>query len=214
MKILFLDLNGTCVDDWDASFAGVAAIFKEYKKKCPPIEEYIQAVAFNGGYREFYIARGIMASRDELYAIYKPAYWQYQSVIRLTPNLHTTLAVLREADVEIHLVTAASDDFAKPIVVMAGLEEYCNSFHYHSHDKTAQVRTIIDGMEYAQPEECVMIGDLPSDVRDAKRAGIKGVAFLNRHVPRQFFSGIVEMDFAVQELDGLVSFMLSPQDAS
>ena len=75
--------------------------------------------------------------------------------------------------------------------------------HFHVHDKAAQVKAIIQGMDYIKPHECAMIGDLPSDMLDSKRAGINGVAFLNKHVPRELFTNI-EMDFAVIEFEGIL----------
>lgn len=206
-KILFLDLNGTSVDDWDLSYAGVKAIFEAYKKPVPSIEEYVNAVALNGGYLQFYLDRGISATRDDLYTIFTPAYHALMGELRVTPGLHTTLRVLKDVGVEIHLISAGQRDFAEPLVRAALLTEYCESMHFHVHDKAAQIRAVIQGMDYIKPNECAMIGDLPSDVLDSKRAGINGVAFLNRHVPRELFADI-EMDFAVTEFEGILPFML------
>lgn len=208
IRVLFLDLNGTSVDDWELSHAGVVAIFKEYRKPAPSITEYISAVATNGGYHQFYEDRGIYATRDELYAIWTPAYYAHMAEVRVISGLHTTLAMLKDAGVEIHLVSAARKDFAEPLVEAAMLQGYCESMHFHIHDKAAQVRAIIGGMGCVEPDECAMIGDLPSDVYDSKRAGIKGIAFLNRHVPRRLFADIREMDFAVFEFEGIAQFIL------
>ncbi len=206
-KVLFLDLNGTSVDDWDLSYAGVKAIFGAYKKPVPSIEEYVSAVASDGGYLQFYLDRGINATRDNLYTIFTPAYHALMKELRVTPGLHTTLRILKDAGVEIHLISAGQKDFAEPLVTRASLQGYCESMHFHVHDKAAQVKAIIQGMDYIKPHECAMIGDLPSDMLDSKRAGINGVAFLNKHVPRELFTNI-EMDFAVIEFEGILPFML------
>lgn len=208
IKVLFLDLNGTAVDDWELSHAGVVTIFEAYGKQTPTIGEYIVAVAADGGYHQFYKDRGIHATRDELYAIWTPAYYAHMTEVRVTRGLHTTLAALKDAGVEIHLISAARKDFAEPLVEAALLRGYCESMHFHIHDKAAQVQAIISGMEYVRPDECAMIGDLPSDVYDSKRAGIKGIAFLNRHVPRTLFTNVHEMDFAVFEFGSITPFIL------
>jgi hypothetical protein len=45
--ILFLDLNGTCVDDWESLYGGVRAIFQYFNKPIPPLAEYVRAIGFN-----------------------------------------------------------------------------------------------------------------------------------------------------------------------
>ena len=208
IRVLFLDLNGTCVDDWESSYAGVRAIFDTHRKPLPSIEEYISAVAQDGGYHKFYEDRGVCATRDELYEIYQPAYYAHMEEVVITPELHMALNALKNVGVEIHLISAARGDFAQPLVEAASLTQYCESMHFHVHDKAAQIEAIIRGMEYVKAHECAMIGDLPSDVLDSKKAGIKGIAFLNRHVPRRLFAGVHQMDLAVFEFKGILPFVL------
>lgn len=205
-RVLLLDLNGTVIDDWEASHAGVRAIFAHHKKRCPTLNEYIRAVAITGDYHAFYVDNGVNVGRDELYEIYLPAYHAHQSDVELIPGVHETLKDLKRAGIEIHIVTAARKDFAEHLIEVADIAKYCESFHCHVHDKHAQICAIINGMEVTL-KECAMVGDLPSDVRAANWAGITSIGFMNRHVPRDVFSD-VKMDFTAYKFSDLLQFLL------
>lgn len=207
--MLFLDLNGTIIDDWDSFFVGVSATFKHYGVKCPSLEECIRIIASSGDYLEFYRKYGITSiERDDLYKIYAPAYYAHKDDVKLIPHVYKTLEYLKNSGVEIHIVTAARKDLAEYLIYEANLEQYCDGIHFHVHNKQAQVKAIIDGLDIS-PEECAMMGDLPSDVAHAKNAGIKGIAFLNKHVPRDVFSELHDMDYATPYFNGLLDFILN-----
>ncbi|OHA84253.1 MAG: hypothetical protein A2408_00120 [Candidatus Yonathbacteria bacterium RIFOXYC1_FULL_52_10] len=205
-KVLFLDLNGTVIDDWNPSYAGVRAIFDHYELPCPTLASFIRGVAHTGDYHGFYVQNGIDVSRDELYTLYIPAYHAHQDAIELVPGVHEALERIRNAGVEIHIVTAARKDFAEHLIDKANIAKYCEGFHYHVHDKHSQIRAIIHGMN-VRPTECAMIGDLPSDVHAANRAGISGIGFMNRHVPPDVFEN-VPMKFRCEQFSELPKFLL------
>ena len=58
-NVLFLDLNGTCVDDWEPLYAGVQAIFGTYHLPCPSLETFVRTVGVTGDYQSFYVNRNI-----------------------------------------------------------------------------------------------------------------------------------------------------------
>lgn len=205
-RVLFLDLNGTMLDDWQPSYAGVRAIFDHYERPCPTMADFIRGVAHTGDYHGFYVHNGIDVTRDELYALYVPAYHAHQDEIELVPGVHDTLTRIKDAGVELHVVTAARKDFAERLILQARIGHYCDGFHYHVHDKYAQVCAIINGMEI-DPAQCAMVGDLPSDVYAANRAGIAGIGFMNRHVPRDVFDN-VRTSFRCYQFSDLASFLL------
>jgi len=206
-KVLFLDLNGTLVDDWEQVYIGMKALFNFYGKPVPSLRELIESVAFNGDYTSFYRDRGIGNDGMDLHDVYLPAYQKVIGKVSVSPFLHEVLTKLKEAGVEIHLLTAARGDFAQKLVDRADIAKYCEAFHFHIHNKAAQVEAVISGMD-VRPENCFMVGDLPSDVLHSKKAGIKGIALLNGHVPWELFSDITEMDLALFDLRGLPAFVL------
>ena len=124
------------------------------------------------------------------------------------PGVHTALTQLHNAGIEIHILTAARQVFIEPLLHEIGVYTLCDSHHYHIHNKTAQVRVIIEKANI-QPHECVMIGDLPSDVKHAKEADIHGVALNHPHLPKDAFSSLHDMDFYAYSFKGFVQYVLN-----
>jgi len=153
-------------------------------------------VSGDGDYKKYYADLGITADRETLYEIFLPAYRAYTSdltEVTVFPGVHETLYELRQRGVEIHILTAAHPDLAGPIVDVIDIRHFCSGFHAHVHNKHAQIHTVLAGMDI-HPSECAMMGDVPSDVIHARRAGIKGVGFMNPDVPRELFEG-VDVDY-------------------
>lgn len=205
-QILFLDVNGTILDDWGVAFEALAVVLDHFGVPRPTIEEYVYEVGVDGDYRGFYQRRGIHSSRAELYAMFLPAYKAHLQELRLMPGVHDALHKMKDAGTEIHILTAARKDFIEPMLVSAGVHDLCDSWHYHIHDKSEQVRAVIDGSDI-RPDKCVMVGDLPSDVRFAKQAGIKGVGFCNPHVPKDAFKELYNMDYFALSFAGLADYV-------
>lgn len=192
IRLLFLDLNGTLVDDWGASHAGACACMRHFGIREPTLTEYILGVSGDGDYKKYYADLGITADRDALYEIFLPAYRTHTrcfTTVQVFPGVHETLEALQERGVEVHILTAARADLAERLIDTVGIRGYCSNFHYHIHNKEAQIHAVLDGMDIERTA-CAMMGDVPSDVVHAKRAGILGVGFANPDVPRSLFTGI------------------------
>jgi len=205
-RILFLDVNGTVIDDWAPAYEGLAAVLDHYGIERPTLETYIHEVGIDGDYHEFYLRRGIYASRDALYKIFSPVYREHATEIQLMPGVHEALRAMKATGVEIHILTAARKDFIEPLLLESGVHELCDSYHYHVHDKSEQVRAVVSGM-HIPDNECVMVGDLPSDVVHAKRADIRAVGFHNPHVPKDVFTDIFDMDYFTFSFQGLADYV-------
>ena len=129
IRILFLDLNGTVIDDWESSYVGVQAIFNKYCVACPSLDAYIRKVALTGDYHGFYIDNGVNATRDDLYKIYTPAYREHAVEAVVMPNVHGTLESIKSLGVGIHLLTAARKDFAEVLVEQANIYKFCDEIN-------------------------------------------------------------------------------------
>jgi len=208
IRMVFLDLNGTIVDDWPSSYAGVCAVFTTHGLPCPTLDEYIRFVALSGDYLSFYQAHGLAhVDREAIYNTYMPAYHGHANEVRVANGAYDVLETLLSLRIEVHIVTAAGKDLAEHLVEATRIRAYCENVHMHVHNKAAQVEAVIDGMRRVQRKECVMMGDLPSDVLHAKQARIHGIAYANPHVPRDIFSSVPGMDFAATSFDGLLTYI-------
>lgn len=207
-KVLFLDLNGTLVDDWDPAYAAICAIFTKFHLPSPTLAEYITEIAVTGDHHGFYENHGVVSTRDELYEIFILAYKKHSRETIPFPNLHSALTRMKNAGIILHLVTAARYDLAHPLVEATNISQYFTGEHYHIHHKQNAVESVLTSSGVV-PEYCAMLGDLPSDIVHAKQAGIAGIAFLNKHVPKKLFSELHSMDYATPSLHDVASYMIN-----
>lgn len=187
--IAFIDVNGTALDDWPAVVHGVNEILVHYGVPTVSTDAYISEVALCGDYERFYRVRGIHASRDMLYELFLPAYRTHLHEVALMPGVCEALARIAHGGYEVHILTAARKDFVEPLLAAAGIHELCDSWHYHVHNKAAQVDAVLCGTEISR-RQCALLGDIPSDMHSAKQAGVRAVAFRNPHVPVYLFEGV------------------------
>lgn len=203
-KVAFLDVNGTLLDDWKPGYEALVYVLEHFGKKRIPIHEYIREVGADGDYHGLYKRRGITASHDEVHKIFMPVYHQHAGEIRVMTGAHELIEALRTHCYEVHIVTAARRDFIEPILQTTGLSKHCDGTHYHVHNKSAQVKAILNGSEYDRAQ-CAMVGDLPADIIHAKRAGIRGVGFRNPDAPPDLFRD-TELDFLAFDHTGTADY--------
>ena len=195
IKVVKVDFNGTIIDDWKTAYAGSCAVLEYYGFSIPSFDEYVRTLALTGDYYGYYAQHGNVGTRDEVYKIFIQAYNEHASEVKVFEGVYRALDSIMSAGIEIQLVTAAREDFAGPLVSAIGIDIFLTEKFFHVLDKSEAIeRTLIS--KRIEPCECVMIGDLPSDIRHSKKAGIIGVAWLNRDVPRDVFNDVYDMDYA------------------
>jgi len=206
IKHLFVDLNGTILDDWKILYRAIRVIFETSPDLCPSLQDYIRKVANNGKYFDTCRSFGATQTSEEMLSVILETYRAVTKEIA-APFIRETLSILTAQGVTIHVLTSAETSHAKHLFEVAEIASFCKYFYSGKDDKTAALEEVIREL-HLQKNECAMIGDLPSDAAHAKRAGITAIAFMNPDVPRDLFSG-VEIDFAVLSFDGVIPFVLS-----
>ena len=194
IKVLKVDFNGTIIDDWQSAYTASSAVLEYYGYDIPLFDEYVRELALSGDYYGYYARRGKIGSRDEVYQIFIKAYAEHSSGIQVFTGVHEALENIVESGVEIHLVTAAREDFAGRLVDKTGINKYLTKKFFHVLDKADTINNTLSSQRL-KVHECAMIGDLPSDVRSAKKAGILGIAWLNHDVPLDVFKDVYSMDY-------------------
>src|SRR3989344_3719363 len=107
-KILFCDFNNTILDDMPIYDEARKKTFLAFGVEPPTIEEHFRALE-SGDYLEAYRKYGVNASREELNAIYEPAYNALLHEARLFPQVHETLLRLRVRGVTLMLITSQQE---------------------------------------------------------------------------------------------------------
>ncbi len=186
-QVLLWDFNGTLVDDWHIIHRAVCGVFEHYGagEKCPSMREYISE--YSGEYVQIYASRGIYASREELNSIFRRYYKEEMNKIALMEGAEDTLTTLGKAGVKMHLLTGQTEELVRPFFARFNIEKFFGEKHYDLSDKTSKAQEILE-RERIAGGQCYLIGDMPSDIEHAKRAGIRHVAFRGRHLPDNIFA--------------------------
>src|SRR3989344_4717538 len=182
MKLILLDWNGTLLDDIPVWYDAVQEIFRRFGKEAPTIEQYFREL--EGDYLAIYTSRGIEATRDELNEIYEPHYQEHIHNARLIPNVRKTLQGLKRQGHTIWLVTGQQEQLVSPLLKKFRISSYFRGGKFHAMNKAEVIREIREAEKVAQ-EDCFLVGDAPSDIRHATRAGITSIAFLGGYIPEE-----------------------------
>lgn len=185
MRIALLDWNGTLFDDIPVWYESVKEIFRVFGKQPPTIAEYFREL--EGDYLEIYQSRGITASRDELNAIYEPFYNARIHEAVLFPGVENALRALASRGMTMGILTAQKDFLVSPFLAKFGLGTLFRYNEFHVLDKKVIIQQILE-RESVDQRECCFVGDVPSDIRHGKKAGVITIAFLNGYIPEDLLA--------------------------
>jgi HAD superfamily hydrolase (TIGR01509 family) len=180
-KILFCDWNGTLLNDMPVWDKARRKTFLAFDVEPPTIADHFRELE-SGDYLEVYRNRGITASRDELNAVYEPAYEEQLADATLFPDVAETLQKLHQNNVRLVLVTAQQNTLVIPLLKKFDIDSLFEECAFHVFDKK-KVITEIARKNGINLKQCSLVGDSPSDIRHAKKAGITAVAFLGGYIP-------------------------------
>jgi HAD superfamily hydrolase (TIGR01549 family) len=206
-KIVLLDWNGTLLDDVPIWYASVLKIFEAFDKQAPSLEQIFREL--EGDYMSIYSSRGITASREELNSIYEPTYESMVGEASLSKSVRATLFYFKNEKVKLGLVTTQQERLVTPLLQKFEIDDifeqkFCR---FHALNKTEAITDLLQEASL-QKEECVFLGDSPSDIRHGKKAGVKTGAFLNGHVPIELIEQ-AKPDFCFSSWMSLPGFYLT-----
>lgn len=205
--VLF-DWNMTLLDDEPPWMLARDAPFHQFRKedpfgpplKSPPTnEEFFKK--FDGDYLSVYRACGIDVPREEIDKLYTKVYKSQidlflsderaGDLFNLFPGAISVVPNLARSGIMTGLVTAHPENLVAPLLEKFSFrivrkrkkgprtaEEIFHFLHFSATDKTTVIKNILE-KNRLNPNNCFFVGDSPADMRQAKAAGIKRVAFLN-----------------------------------
>lgn len=185
MRVYLFDLNGTILDDMPMWRETVERLFARFGQIPPTTAEFFRELEkSNGDYLQVYRRWGIEASREELLEIYQSIYEGLAHRILPTPHAVHTLATLSARGVILGLITAHPESTSLPILTRYRVNGLFKHMRFHAIDKSAAITEIL-AEESIPPEDCCYVGDAPSDIRHANKAGVVSVAYLDKHIPAE-----------------------------
>ena len=203
MKLVFFDWNGTLLDDTPIWFETVQETFRRFGAQPPTMETYFREL--EGDYLGIYARRGVTTSREELSAAYAEIYWEKARGVRLMPGARKLLRTLRERKIPAWLVTGQQESMTLPLLEKFHILPYFRGFKFHALNKEEIIKKILAG-ENVAPETCCLVGDSPSDIRHANKAGIVSIAFLNGHIPPDLLF-VAKPRYTISELKMLLALV-------
>jgi len=182
-------------------YGAIQEIFLRFGKEAPSIEQYFREL--EGDYLAIYTSRGIDATRDELNQIYEPYYQKHARNARLIPNAQKTLRGLRRRGKTIWLVTGQQEPLVSPLLEKFRISSYFDGGRFHTMNKVETIREILE-REDVRAKDCCLVGDSPSDIRHAKRAGIISIAFLGGYIPEELVLA-TQPDHTIKKLQDILN---------
>jgi HAD superfamily hydrolase (TIGR01509 family) len=181
-KVVLLDIDGTLLDSNEAHARAWAAALHEYGHVVPV--EVLRPLIGKGGDKLLLetVELDIHSEGGQLIDKARQAIFNEQ----LLPTLHATegaralLVRLRDSGLQLVVATSASDEDLKGLLKQGGLEDLLEVAATSSDSR--QSKPAPDIVQAAlrkagvQPDEAVMLGDTPYDIRAASASGVRTIA--------------------------------------
>lgn len=209
-KMLLFDWNGTLIDDMPIWYKSISKIFELYGVNPPSIEDYFRKLEQLKSYPEVYHSFGINLNAGELDEIYLEEYQKHLYEIRPMYGAIETLDALTRRGIILGLVTAQLAPVFDPVFLRFSLSRYFKHL-VTNVQKKAPVLSHLCFLEKIEPQNCCYVGDAPSDIRHAKTAGVKSVAYLTRYIPQEILLA-QNPDFAISDLRELTRIIEADQE--
>lgn len=178
IKVVLFDFDGTLVNTNDVIIASWQHTYRHYRGR----EEDVKKITACFGEpllitmaREF--PEVPPEESAEVYRVFQQE--NADSMVKIFPGIMEMLAQLKEAGYRMGIVTSRKRESAHRYVNMFGMAEYfetlvtCDDTTAHKPDPTP-IFLCLERMGL-KPEEAIMVGDSPFDIKCANNAGVKSV---------------------------------------
>lgn len=186
-------------------YRGCQAVFAQLGKglKVPSYREFLNTVKtpFPAYYRE----RGVSGTDDEITRAYFSAARHDEAP--LFPDVAETLQALTDEGLHLAIVSGHHQESLERRFTERGLADYFHSIIGGASNKVAAIRSLC-AITGVPPERTCLVGDLISDARDARDAGIVAVG-CTRGNPTMHALLHAGAHHVIKDLDGLVTLVRS-----
>jgi len=165
------DFDGTVGNSMRLVYQGVCNVFRNSRIIPPTLDDYIIHFAFP--YLGYYQDRGVKADEHQILKWFKEGAGPFR--IELFQDAINLLRRLEEAGYQPAIVTANSEENIQKSLRYHNLD-HIEAYSIHAADKTECIRGLIEKSEFGA--ETIYVGDVVSDMVQAKAAGARPVAIL------------------------------------
>lgn len=201
---LYFDWNGTLLADerlWERSRR---AAFRYHGVTPPPPHEYFLHLAeCQGDIEKTYQSFGVRANLSELNRVYSQTYAQGIEKLTLRRGAIKTIRTLKARGISSSIITMQLEELFLPVYErFPTLHRSITHLRCGVSDKTAAIRDLAT-LEGISVERCCYVGDTPSDVIAAKRAGAIAIAYANGVLPTTLLAS-ANPDLIIDDLQELL----------
>lgn len=213
---IIFDFDGVLYDSTYASYRATEIMLQKAGAKNIPTPNTVEDVAnsyqapFRDYYKRFRITfdtpEQIHAFRKIYLEAYKEVDSEHHTPSTLYPEVKKVLDVIRAAkktnpDIRVHIISAGTEKHIIDVLIQSGIIDDFDQIHTECHDKTEMINKIAETS--GNRGGTIMIGDLPSDIKDAQRVeGVKTIAVARGERERRRLSMYLP-DYIVSDLSQL-----------
>ena len=214
---IIFDFDGVLYDSTYAVYRALELTLEKKANKNIPVPNTVQEIAnsYHAPFKDYYKRFGISLETPEETASFKKAYHKVQDQLAtehhtpaaLYPEVKSVLDKIKEAKkdnlaLKVHLISAGRNKHIKDILSVNDIIEDFDDIHTECHDKTAMIKSIADKAKTR--EKTVMVGDLPSDIKDAQQVeGVQTIAIARGERERERL-GMYLPDYITEDLNGIL----------
>lgn len=205
VKLDVWDVDGVLIDSMEQMWLAVCETFRTFGVTPPTLEHFCRTLfaPFDGWYRLNGLAQ-IPAERVQ--EVFRSAWSAHRPSV--FPGIPKLLRTLRKHDRHQVIISASSRSRISESFAAAGLDEQIfAAIHCGVQEKTTDLQRLCTQFG-VRPDQAVYVGDLRSDVRDGKAAGVRTVAFIGKHGCRSSFKNDPP-DHFVDDHEALAQLLLS-----
>lgn len=174
IRAVLYDWDGVIQDSMPEQYKGCVAVFQAAGIKPIAFEDFCQTLTMP--FMDWWRAHGVLLSESEILQCFRAGFDKKQAP--LFPGARKVLWALKTEDIKLALISAGQGLILRPILAWHGLDD---AFDLVIPDKDDKAPALVEACKYfgVPVSRALYVGDLVSDIRDGKQAGLRTVGFLN-----------------------------------
>ena len=176
LKALFIDWNGTLLNDLSVSYASMAAIFTEYGIAAPTLDEYRHVITSD--FLDFYHRRGVPSSTDRPSLnrhrlAFMESHWNDSA---LMPGALEVLTHAQSLGLIVALVSAEHAPILARRLGQFSIGQYFDHVRPAAWPKERGLREVLAGLSL-EPASCIFLDDTAEGITAARTLGMRTIGF-------------------------------------
>jgi len=201
-KVLVFDVDGVIADSTPSIYRGVSAVCR-FNGVEPPLLEFL-CDHFWSPWEASYARMGVKLSYDEIWRVYDEGLGVYDPEV--FPSLPPVLKKLADLGVPTAVLSANKSERVENLLQKFGIHHLFAKVRCVTNSKILALRDLVKEFGVT-PDNLFYLGDMVSDMEDAKVAGVRPIGFCSGYgTPEVLYrAGAEEVIFSHVEIFSLLN---------